>query len=222
MQKKHTFTNTLIYYVDKTVPARLKETDNINTHIRARVMAALLLSNFFLIALVLLFLIVAANFVQNDLMEGFIMISIALVVLSFELFLFYRFANIAISGMIFSMVFFTFTLVSVIISGGWESPVIMLFFSAPAISFLVGGRQEGFYMTTLVCGCGVAFMLASQNNLQIFQVIEEENIELVRVVMWVISVILLAICLTVYDTILEYFSTESQGKPIHRRAKEED
>jgi len=136
-----------------------------------------------------------------------IVLTIAIVVLALQVFAFYRVASISASAVIFSMTFFGTTLAVMIVTGGWNSPVRLLFFCAPMISFLVDGRREGFYITGLVMFSGLLVFVAQKTGWQFFQVIDGTNGEIVSVIIWIIGVNIMVACLAVYDAILNDLSS---------------
>jgi hypothetical protein len=128
---------------------------------------------------------------------------ITIALLGVQIVVFYKIKSTMLSAVIFSMIFFVASLGGVVVSGGWNSPVLILFFCSPAVSFLVDGREEGMYAGLRVCLCGAFLMLANKMGFLDFQVIEQKSIETVRLAIWVSSVIFLVSCLTVYDLLLE-------------------
>ena len=135
-----------------------------------------------------------------------VILTIASIVLGLQIFLFYRVANIGASAVIFSMTFFGATMAVMIFTGGWSSPVRLLFFCAPMISFLVDGRREGFYITGLVLVSGLMVFVAQKTGWQFFQVIDGTNGDIVSVIIWIISVNIVVTCLSVYDAVLHDLS----------------
>jgi len=138
-----------------------------------------------------------------------------------EMAMFYRLGNIGASAIFFSMTFFGATLGMSIITGGWDSPVRQLFFCSPIISFLVGGRHEGLYISILTLVIGLVMVMADHAGFQIFQVIKPENIFIADAALWVISINLLISCLAVYDAILESYSktdATSSSRPLRQKS----
>ncbi|MCB1614762.1 MAG: hypothetical protein KDI30_01995, partial [Pseudomonadales bacterium] len=167
------------------------------------ILVGLYVSNIICSVLFALAFLIAKFVFDTNPVQAIFGVMVAMIVLTLEILIFYKAANVSISGMLFSMVFFIFTFITTILSGGWTSPIMMIFFVTPAVSFLVGGRQEGFYTAALVLFTGTGFKVADQMGIQVFQIVPESDIELVRITIWVISLVVLVSCLTVYDALLE-------------------
>jgi len=199
---------SLSRWLDRLLPeAVLERPDStLEMKIRARILLGLFLSNFCVcIALALVF-ILATLFTDKSFIGAITVISAIFVVLIMQAWMFRTVGNVSVSAIMFSMTFFAVTLIPVIATGGWHSPIKLLFFCAPVISFLVGGRQEGVYMASLVLFCGLALMVASAFEFQLFQMLPVENVQFMTAVIWVISIVMLVSCLLVYDVILEDLS----------------
>lgn len=190
-------------YLDRFIPGSILDKGDAVTQVRARILVGLYVSN--IIATVVFALVFLGAMLVSDSnpIQALMGTAVALVALLFQLFVFYKAANVSISGMLFSMIFFIFTFITTILSGGWTSPTLIIFFITPAVSFLVGGRQEGFYTSALVLMAGIAFKAADHLGINVVQIVPEEDLETARISIWLISLILLTSCLTVYDTLLE-------------------
>ncbi len=193
-------------FVDRFVPGSIKESPNPHIRVRARVLAGLYISCFVIGFAMLALFGTLTLITDRNVTNGLIASVVVTFIIMMQLYLFYKAANVPISAIIFSMTFFGSTFGAVIVSGGWHSPVLLLFFCSPVVSFLVGGRGEGFYMTCLMLVCGVSLMISHHLNFQALQIIQEENMEIARLFIWIISVNLLASCLAVYDTLLESYN----------------
>ena len=185
------------------LPRSIRHSNNPEDRIRGRVLAGLYASNLaiggFIILLYLGAIIFGGYNLRNEMLGTLALIGL----LGLQIALFYRLADVGISAVIFSMLYFLITLSATFATGGWHSPAIMMLFCAPVISFLVGGRAEGFYITLLTGFCGLVLMVTHQMAILQFQVIAPENIEIVRAGIWITSITLLACCLAVYDSLLE-------------------
>lgn len=198
-------------WLDIWTPEKLKSQNDPFLIIRAKILLALYLSTLVTIVMMIIFLLLVIPTSNANWMHGVFSSSLAFILLALQIFIFYRVASIAISCMIFSMTFFSLTLLAVIMTGGWLSPLMMLFFCSPVISFLVGGRTEGLYIIGLVFFSGAILMIAHTINFTLFQIVADENIEVVRFSIWIASSGLLVSCLTTYDFLLES-SMKNQNK----------
>lgn len=192
-------------YLDRFIPATIFAKGDPITEIRARILVGLYVSNIVATVVFALVFLVAMLISDSNPVQALVGTAIALVALLFQIFVFHKAANVSISGMLFSMIFFIFTFITTILSGGWTSPTLIIFFITPAVSFLVGGRQEGFYTSALVLMAVIAFKMADHMGINVVQIVPEEHIEIARISIWLIALILLTSCLTVYDTMLEEY-----------------
>lgn len=174
--------------------------------IRARILTGLYLASGIMLIFSGLLFGALHLLTDHDFSIAIICILIAALLLWAEMGMFYRLGNVGASAIFFSMTFFGATLGMTIVTGGWDSPVRQLFFCAPMISFLIGGRHEGLYISVLTLVIGLVMVMADYAEFQIFQVIKPENIVIADAVLWVISINLLISCLAVYDVILENYS----------------
>ena len=190
-------------FFNRTIPEPLRHSSDPKKVIRAKVLVGLYASNFVATTVFFLVFLGAMLLTDNSTTQGLIGSGIAFMTLIFQAVVFYTMCNVAVSAIIFSMIFFGFTLCAVIISGGWESPVLLIFFCSPVISFLVGGRSEGLYTAALTCICGIVFMYSHKMGFTVMQVVAEEHMEALRLAIWLVSIVVLVCCLTVYDLLLE-------------------
>jgi hypothetical protein len=197
--------------IDRLMPASVLEKDlTLEEKIRARVILGLLLSNAFLCFVVVLAFVALQILTDSEVTTAIIAISGALVVVVVEYFMFWQVGSIAASAIMYSATYFAALLTAVILTGGWESPVNPLFLCAPVISFLVGGKQEGFYMGFLVFVVGMVMMMAHMMDFQLFQIMREENMSYAKAAIWVMTLVLLVTAMYVYDSILESFSQKER------------
>jgi len=178
----------------------------IELKIRARVLLGLYIANIIIMIVSFLVFLGLHLFGHHDFSVALSLIAVMALLLFMQVLMFYKLGNVGASAIIFSMTFFGATLIVLIVTGGWASPVRQLFFCAPMISFLVGGRQEGIYNSVLVLLIGLLMLVANRIGFQIFQIIKPENIDIVAAIIWIISINLLIACLAVYDAVLEDFS----------------
>jgi len=199
---------SLSRWLDGLLPdAVLERPDStLEMKIRARILLGLFLSNFSVCVALFIIFSLATLLTDKSFIGAITVISAIFVVLIMQAWMFRTVGNVSVSAIMFSMTFFAVTLIPVIATGGWHSPIKLLFFCAPVISFLVGGRQEGIYMATLVMCCGLALMLTSALDFQLFQMLPVENIQFMTAAIWVVSIVMLVSCLLVYDVILEDLS----------------
>lgn len=196
--------------LDRLIPDGIAHNpgDKIINRIRARILLSLYVSSgCLLIAALTIFgalhLLGHHNF-STEIILTLIMITIT----AAQVVMFFSAANVGASAIIYSMAYFGSTLALVIGTGGWDSPAKLLFFCSPLISFIIGGHQEGFYITFLVLVVSAILMLANKMNFQLFYLIPAENIAMVEQIVWIIAINLLASCLAIYDAILLDFSKQ--------------
>jgi len=195
-------------FLNRCLPASLDRRlgNKSELKIRARILTGLYLASAITVLASGVLFCMLHLFTDHDFFVAILCILAAAIVLFAEIGMFYWLGNITASAIFFSMTFFGVTLGITIFTGGWDSPVRQLFFCAPMISFLVGGRHEGLYISFLTLVIGIVMLGANYTGFQIFQIIKAENIPIANVVLWVVSINLLVSCLAVYDAILESYS----------------
>jgi hypothetical protein len=196
---------------DRYIPIQLKNRNDFHVIAKAKILMGLYLATLTMICFMFLFLILLIHPSNPNWLHAISATFVALVFLSLEVLIFYKSENIATSGLIFSMMFFTLTFTTVVITGGWQSPIMLLFFCSPVISFLVGGRSEGLYIATLVFICGTLLMVAEQMDFSLFQILTADNIEKIRFGIWMTSISIIVSCLTTYDFLLEEVARSKPG-----------
>jgi len=193
----------IINLYDHYIPRKLNTHNDFQSLIRARILLGLYTAAMMIILIVLVSLLILIPKSNPNWVHGIAASTLAFVLLLLEVFIFYKASNINISSAIYSMSFFSLTFLGLILTGGWHSPLLLLFFCSPAVSFLVGGRHEGLYVTALVFFTGTCLMLAYQLDFTLFQILAKENIEYIRFAIWIASTSLMVSCLTTYDFLLE-------------------
>lgn len=208
---------SITHFLNGWLPANLDQRlgNKSESKIRARILTGLYLASVIMLTLSGLLFGALHLLTDHDFSIAIICILIAALLLWAEMGMFYRLGNIGASAIFFSMTFFGTTLGMTIVTGGWDSPVRQLFFCAPMISFLIGGRHEGLYISILTLVIGLVMVMADYAEFQIFQVIKPENIAIANAVLWVISINLLISCLAVYDAILESYSKTGAASSSH-------
>lgn len=196
--------------LDRLIPEGIDHNpgDKIINRIRARILLSLYVSSSCLLIAALLIFTVLHLLGQHDFSTEIVLTLIMTAITAAQIIMFFSIANIGVSAIIYSMAYFGSALALVIGTGGWDSPAKLLFFCSPLISFIIGGHQEGFYITFLVLVVSAILMLANKMNFQLFYLIPTENIALVEQVVWVVAINLLASCLAIYDAILLDFSKQ--------------
>lgn len=170
---------------------------------RARVQTAMLLISLSIVGLLFFVFLVLQLSATSDFTSALIALGPATFLLVLQCLFFYSSGRVEISGIIFSASFFLCVLLAVIFTGGWSSPVMQLFFCAPIISFLLAGRQEGFYTSALVVIGGFGLMWIDQTGFEFKQIMKPENRYYADAAVWFITSFLLISSLAIYDMMLE-------------------
>lgn len=173
------------------------------TQVRSRALMGLLMGCLLVTVITLLIFSLLSLDASKSFTEAFVLLGAVLLMLGLQILMFHKLGNVGASAIIFSMFFFGGTLGAMILTGGWASPVRELFFCTPIISFLIGGRHEGIYMAFIVLISGLILLLAQHMQFQPINLTANEDIELIAGIVWVISLVILVICLTVYETLLK-------------------
>lgn len=118
--------------------------------------------------------------------------------------LFYRFRNLALSGLIFANSYFVAVVAMVLLSGGYDSPILYFLMSCPCIAFLCGGVKEGIQSGVLVALSGVCLAWLHAGGFVFTDTFTAgENLHVVFSANWAMTVGIVAMCLGIYDNELQ-------------------
>ncbi len=116
---------------------------------------------------------------------------------------FYRSAKLESSGILYSLSFFIICVIIIVITGGNDSPVRQILVCCPVISFLISGRQEGFYNAALVFVVGVALLILDNIGFKLIQIMPDDILPHLSVIVWLVTITLIVVCLYIYDLLLD-------------------
>ncbi len=203
----------MIEHLDRQLPsAFVEEEPSIEDRIRARVIAGWFISILFMCALIFVICLGIHLFTYKDYSLVLVAVGSIAIVFAFQHYMFRHTTKVSNSATFFSMTFFAIVFATVLVTGSWDSPARQLLFCLPLISFLVGGKQEGIYMSTIILISGLGLMLSKQMGIASFQVILAHEIDTVGALIWVITLILVVSCLLIYDSLLHAYSRLAQQK----------
>ena len=195
--------------IDVFLPPSIKKnpTLTVDTLIRARVTSSMMICILtILVALSSIMLMLDVLTERDFTSSAYTIHAIAGLITLTQYLTFYKWGNLAFTAISFSVIYFLSTLAAVFITGGWDSPCKQMLFCAPLVSFLLAGKQEGFYTSALVVVFGLVMLGLDMEGYAFKQIMREENTELIEGCIWVITSILLITTLAIYDTMFENLS----------------
>jgi len=205
MQRKDRGSRHLIKAIDPCLPRLFRVSTSLSLAdlIRARVLVTIMVSAIAAIAFTLAVLVISQLVSGNDFSNSIIMACICLAVVILNYLFFYKSGRLDASAMLFSLTFFLTTVVSTILSGGYDSPVKIMLVGSPVVAFLIGGRQEGFYHAALSYVVGMVLLLLHVFEFPMMQIMPEATLPYFDGIIWMLVLVLVVVCLYVYDVLLE-------------------
>jgi len=198
-------TRDLLKDIDRWLPPDLRDNAALSLEglIRSRVLTCILvcsivLTTFSFFTLSLLHLVTNHNFFRPII---FCLASLLLVCLNYLYF--YKAAKLDLSGIFYSLSFFSVCVISIVLTGGYDSPVRQILICCPVISFLISGRHEGFYNAALVFVVGVVLLILDQINFELLQIMPTDILPYISGIVWLGTIVLIVLCLYIYDLLLD-------------------
>jgi hypothetical protein len=181
------------------LPKRLKLIGAPQEHRRALALTVLLLTVswttwFWSVALSALYLLFHLDIVLN------VIFSIAVsALMALQVWGFYRFSNLRVAAMLFTLSYFLMVLTLVLISGGYQSVNLVLLISCPALAFRVGGKDEGIMNSVFVGLVGLALAIVDKLGLPIVNILTGIDQGILFGIAWVVTISVITTCLVTYD-----------------------
>jgi hypothetical protein len=188
-------------FLHNLIPTALRDElpDNSAIYIRVRALTAVLLSVTLICVVINISSAIYHYLEQPELLKiDVATMCISLLLLS-QVWLFYSHNNYWLSGLIFTNLYFILVVVFIVLNGGYQSPGKTILFSCPMISFLIGGKQEGLQNTFLSLFCLVAIIMLEYIDFDLPDLFAGEDPLLFSAVNWAVSVVIMTVCVLVYD-----------------------
>jgi len=195
----------LIKAIDPCLPRSFRDNNTLSLAdlIRARVLVTIMLSGMVSILFTLLVLGISQTMSGHDFSNPVIIAIICGVALTLNYLFFYKSGRLDAAAILFSLTFFLATIISIIITGGFDSPVRIMLVCTPVVAFLVGGRQEGIYNAALSYVVGIVLLILHAFDFPMMQIMPEAVMPYLHGIVWLIATVLIVVCLYVYDVLLE-------------------
>lgn len=91
----------------------------------------------------------------------------------------------------------------VFLTGGWDSPVTLMLFTSPIITYLVCGHRYAMLSLFVVFMTGMLFLYMKVAGIECPQIMRAENLPYVRGVIWLLSSLVLALLFAVQHGLLD-------------------
>ncbi len=191
--------------IDTLLPQSARENTSLNLEelIRSRVLISILFCSVAATVLALILFSILQFVTENDFTNPLIIAGTCFVVVMLIYLFYIKTGKLDATGMLYSLCFFIAVIVSVVLTGGYSSPVKQILVCSPVLAFLIGGRQEGLYNGVLVFVAGVILILLDATGFELLQIMPVEILPYLSASIWFITVLMLVICLYVYDLLLE-------------------
>ena len=135
----------------------------------------------------------------RDLYANIVAGALVFVVMGVQVYCFYAFANVRFSAIFLNMTYFAIIASVVVVSGGFESPNLVLLVSCPVVSFRIGGRDEGIMNSFFVGLFGLGLMAAKLYEINIENIFAGASEAMQFSIAWVATLIIIAASLSAYD-----------------------
>ena len=180
-------------------PSRLQPKPGTRQHRQVRAIAAMLITT----TLTTLFwtLVVCGMYLHNNkqLLPNILTSVIILGILLVQLISFYVVSNVRISAVCLTISYFFMVAGLVLLSGGFDSPSLVLLMSSPIISFRIGGRDEGIMNTIFVGLFGLMMLYAKYSGFPMENMLNSLKPIYATGIAWVVSLTVISTCLATYD-----------------------
>jgi hypothetical protein len=195
----------LIKAIDPCLPRSFRDNNTLSLAdlIRARVLVTIMLCGISSIVFSLLVLAISHLVSGQDFGNAMTIALICGVALILNYLFFYKSGRLDASAILFSLTFFLATIISTIITGGFDSPVKIMLVCTPVVAFLIGGRQEGMYNAALSYVVGIVLLILHVYDFPMMQIMPETVLPYLHGIVWLVAMVLIVVCLYVYDVLLE-------------------
>lgn len=120
-------------------------------------------------------------------------------VLSLQVWGFYRFANLRLAAMLFTLTYFLMSLSLVLMSGGYDSPNLVVLLSSPVVAFRVGGKDEGIMNSIFVGLAGFSLVVVNKLGVPMMNLLIGSDEGIFFSIAWVVTISIIATCLVTYN-----------------------
>jgi len=119
--------------------------------------------------------------------------------LGLQVWSFFRFANIRLTSMLFTLTYFLMALSLVLMSGGYRSASLAILLTSPVVSFKAGGKDEGIMNAIFVGLAGIALMATDKMGIPMVNQFAGIDEGFLFVSAWVVTLAVISTCLVTYD-----------------------
>lgn len=181
------------------IPRRLRITAKKAEQRRALALTTMLLTVsgttwFWSIVLTCLYLIFDFDIFFNVCFGSAVSIMMALQVWGF-----YRYANLRLASMLFTLSYFLMALSLVLMSGGYHSVNLVILLSSPAVAFRAGGKDEGIMNSIFVGITGLALVTVDYLGIPFVNLFVGMNEGIFFGIAWTVTLSVIATCMVTYD-----------------------
>lgn len=199
----------VIRSIDPFLPPKILDDSNLRLDglIRSRVLTALLLSAIAVTVMSVVTMVIASFINPEDFTTPIALGGASFVLVALNYLFFYKTGHLDASAMMFSLTFLVMDILSIILTGGFESPVMLMLLATPVVAFLIGGRQEGLYYAALSWITGTILMVFHAYDFPMMNLLTEDVQMYVWGIVWFVAITVIVVCLYIYDLLLEDMRT---------------
>ena len=195
----------IIKAIDPYLPPSIRESSVLSLEelIRARVLICCLATSAFFTLFAGVLCTIFHLVTTHDFSWPIIIAFVAFCVVCFDGLFFYKTGKLDAAAILYSLSFFLMCVISVVITGGYDSPVKQILIVCPVLSFLISGRQEGIYNAALIYVVGLVLLLFHVFDFSLIQLMPEATMPYLSGLIWLITIVMVVVCLFIYDLLLE-------------------
>jgi len=191
--------------IDAWLPPGIRGNASISLEglIRSRVLACILVCSIALTAFSFCTFGFLYLLTGHDFFKPLVFCFASLVLVCLNYLYFYKSSMLDSSGIFYSLSFVSVCVISIVLTGGYNSPVRQILICCPVVSFLISGRHEGFYNAALVFVVGVVLLTLDQIDFKLLQIMPDDVLPYISGLVWLGTIVLIVLCLYIYDLLLD-------------------
>jgi hypothetical protein len=203
--KKDNRSQSVIKAIDPFLPPDIRDNNSLSLEglIRSRVLTIILISSIAATVFSLVLFVFFQSITPLDFSNAIIISAISMAIAGLEYLYFYKSGRLDAAAVLYSLTLFIVSVIAIALTGGHQSPIRPMLLVCPVVGFLISGRQEGVYNAALVLVTGIIFLILDGIGFKLMQVMPETILSYISGMVWFITIVMIVVCLYVYDLLLE-------------------
>ena len=197
--------STLVNFLDSFIPLRIRENPHTTPliQVQARILIAVLGFSILVPFLGMIIFIMLQATTEVDFTLALISMITVLILLMLQHLLFQASGNLYRTGLAYSIQFFVSVMLSVCITGGWHSPVLMLLLCTPVMSLLTTNYRTAVICSVIALFSGLSLWVLDINSIALLNIMPPETYSYTLAVIWFMASAVMLLLLTAYEWLME-------------------